>query len=52
MDVPPKVLVLIFLYLTLNEIIDASAAYELFYHISRQNKLFIKKLDDSSKLFT
>ena len=31
---------------------EASAVCKLFYHASRKNKLFIKKLDDSRKLFT
>ena len=31
---------------------EASTVCKLFYHASRKNKLFIKKLDDSRKLFT
>ena len=31
---------------------EASAVCKLFYHPSRKNKLLIKKLDDSRKLFT
>ena len=30
---------------------ESSAVCKLFYHISRKNKLFVKKLDDSKKLF-
>ena len=30
---------------------EASAVCKLFYHVSRNNKLFVKKLDDSRKLF-
>lgn len=52
MDLPPEVVVLVFSYLTLNDIIDASAACELFYNISRRNELFVRNLDDSLKLFT
>ena len=51
MDLPLEVLVIIFSYLTPNDIMEASAVCKLFYHASRKNKLFVKKLDDSKKLF-
>ena len=51
MDLPFEVLVIIFSYLTPNDIMEASAVCKLFYHVSRKNKLFVKKLDDSRKLF-
>ena len=51
MDLPFEVLVIIFSYLTPNDIIETSAVCKLFYHVSRKNKLFVKKLDDSKKLF-
>ena len=50
MDLPFEVLVIIFSYLTPNDIMEASAVCKLFYHVSRKNKLFVKKLDDSKKL--
>ena len=31
---------------------EASAVYKLFCHVSRKNKLFVKKFDDSRRLFT
>ena len=52
MDLPFEVLVIMFSYLTLNDTMEASAACKLFYHTSSKNKLFVKKLDDSRKLFT
>ena len=30
---------------------EAFTVYKLFYHVSKKNKLFVKKLDDSRKLF-
>ena len=51
MDLPFEVLVIIFFYLICNDIMEASVACKLFYHASRKNKLFGKKLDDSCKLF-
>ena len=51
MDLPFEVLVIIFLYLTPNNIMKASTVCKLFYYVSRKNKLFAKKLDDSRKLF-
>ena len=52
MDFPLEVFVIIFSYLTPNDIMEASAACKLFYHASRKNKLFVKKLGDPRKLFT
>ena len=52
MDLPLEVLVIIFSYLIPIDIMEASAVCKLFYHASRKNILFIKKLDDSRKLFT
>ena len=52
MDLLFEDLVIIFSYLTPNDIMEASAVCKLFYHVSRKNKLFVKKLDDSCKLFT
>ena len=50
MDLPFEALVIIFLNLTPNDIMEASAICKLFYRVSRKNKLFAKKLDDSKKL--
>ena len=52
MDLPLEVLGIIFSYLIPNDIMEASAVCKLFYHTSRKNKLFVKKLDNSRKLFT
>ena len=46
-----EVLVIIFSYLTPNNIIEVSAACKLFYCVSRENNFFINKLNDSLKLF-
>ena len=35
-----------------NDIMEASAVCKFFYHTSRKNRLFVKKLEDSRKLFT
>ena len=51
MDLPPDVLVIILLYLTPNDVIESSAVCKLFYRLSRTNKLFVKKLSDSKKLY-
>ena len=51
MDLPPEVLVIIFSYLTPNDVIEASAVRKLFYRLSRTNKLFVKKFSDSEKLY-
>ena len=51
MDLPPEVLVIIFSYLTPNDVIEASAVCKLFYQLSRTNKLFVKKFSDSEKLY-
>ena len=51
MDLPFEVLVIIISYLTPNDIMEAFAACKLFYHVSRKNKLFVKKLHDSRKLY-
>ena len=51
MDLPFEVLIIIFSYLAPNDIMEVSAVCKLFYHVSRKNKLFVKKLNDSKKLF-
>ena len=51
MDLSFEVLVIIFSYLTPNDIMEVSAVCKLFYHVSRKNKLFVKKLNDSRELF-
>ena len=50
MDLPFKVLVIIFSYLTPNDVIEASVVFKIFYYAFRKNKLFVKKLFDSRKL--
>ena len=51
MDLLIEVWVIMFSYLTPNDIIEASAVCKVFYHVSRKNKLFVKKLHDSRKLY-
>ena len=51
MDLQFEVLVIIFSYLTPNDIMEVSVACKLFYHVSRKIKLFVKKLNDSRELF-
>ena len=50
MDFSFEVLVVIFSYLTPNDIMEVSAICKMFYYVSRKNKLFVKKLRDSRKL--
>ena len=38
--------------MTPNDIIEASAVCKMFYHVSRKNKLFVKKFHDSRKLYS
>ena len=51
MNLPPEVLMLIFSYLRLNDFIESSCVCKIFYYLSRKNKLFVKKLSGSRKLF-
>ena len=51
MDLPIGVSVIIFSFLTPIDITEASAVYKVFFHVSRKNKLFVKKLHDSWKLY-
>ena len=51
MDLPIKVWIIIFSYLTPNHIIEASAVCKVFFHVSRKNKLFLKKFHDFRKLY-
>ena len=46
MDLPAEVLSIIFSYLLPNDLIEISATCKLFYHLSRENKLFIRKVED------
>ena len=43
---------LIFSYLRLNDLIEASCVCKTFYYLSRKNKLYVKKLSDSRKLLS
>ena len=49
MNLPPEVLMLIFSYLRLNDLTEASCVCKAYY-LSRKNKLYVKKLSDSRKL--
>ena len=51
MDLPTEVWVIIFPYLTPSDIIEVFAVCKVFYHVSTKNKLFVKKLHDSRKLY-
>ena len=51
MDLPAEVLSIIFSYLLPNDLIEISATCKLFYHLSRENKLFIRKVEDDKILF-
>lgn len=51
MNLPPELLMLIFLYLRLNDLIETSCVCKTFYYLSRKNKFFVKKISDSRKFF-
>lgn len=51
MDLPFEVLVIILSYLAPNDVMEASAVCKIFYYVSRKNKLFVKKVRDSRKLY-
>lgn len=51
MELPFEVLVIIFSYVTPNDIIETSAVCKLFYHASRKNKLFVNTLRETRKLY-
>ena len=51
MDLPVEVWAIIYSYLHPNDLIEISAACKLFYHLSRENELFIRKIEDVKKLF-
>ena len=50
MNLPPEVLMLIFSYLR-HDFIESSCVSKIFYYLSRKNKLFVKTLSGSRKLF-
>ena len=49
MDLPNEIL--IFLFLPPYDMVEISATCKLFYHLSRKNKLLVKKFNDFKKLF-
>ena len=51
MDLPVEVWTMIFSYLHPNDSIEISAICKLFYHLSRKNELFTRKMEDVEKLF-
>ena len=51
MSFPAEVWAIIFSYLHPNDLIEISATCKLFYHLSRKNKLFIRKMEDVKLLF-
>ena len=51
MDLLVEVWAIIFSYLHPNDLIEISATCKLFYHLPRENKLFVRKMEDVEKLF-
>ena len=51
MDLPIEVWTIVLSYLHLNDLIEMSATCKFFYYLSRENKLFIKKMNESNRLF-
>ena len=51
MNLPVKVWTIIFSYLHPNDLIGISVTCKLFYHLSRKNELYIRKMEDVKKLF-
>ena len=51
MDVPTEVWTIVLSYLHLNDLIEMSATCKFLYYLSRENKLFIKKMNESKRLF-
>ena len=51
MNLPVEVWAIIFSYLHHNDLIQISATCKLFYHLPRENELFIRKMEDVKKLF-
>ena len=51
MDLPTEVWKIVLFYLHLNDLIEMSATSKFFYYLSRENKLFIKKMNESKRLF-
>ena len=49
MNIPPEVLVLIFSYLRVGDMIEVSADCKKFYFAIIKNKFFIGKLEESRK---
>ena len=51
MDLPTEVWTIVLSYLHLNDLIEMSATCKFFYHLLRENKIFIKKINKSNRLF-
>ena len=51
MDLPTEIWTIVLSYLHLNDLIEMSATCKFFYYLSRENKLFIKKMNESKRLF-
>ena len=51
MDLPTEVWTIVLSYLYLNDLIGMFATCKFFYYLSRKNKLLIKKMDESKRLF-
>ena len=51
MDLPFEIWLIIFSFSHPNELIEISATCKLFYQVSRNNKLSVKKFNDSKKVF-
>ena len=51
MDLPVEVWAIMFSYFHPNDLIEISATCKLFYHLSRKNELFIRKMENVKKLF-
>ena len=50
MDLPVEVWAVMFSYLNPTDLTEISATYKLFYHLSKENELFIRKMEDVKKL--
>ena len=46
MDLPTEVWTIVLSYLHLNDLIEMSATCKFFYHLLRENKIFIKKINN------
>ena len=51
MDLPVEVWGIIFCFLPLNDIIEVSVVCKKFYHETRKNKSFMKKMSEVRKLY-